>query len=261
VLNDWPIVATHITFVSFSSTGEVADLIEVANVDGNGDVRGVAVVEEVFEADLHGDGADDFTEAGHLEILHVPDFEHERAEVFTDEGQFVVVEIDGVEVSAREGGAEWIIGKGEGVDKVEDVGEVSPDNFFFDGGEAGGHASALLCGTGVVVRLKIVSGELIAEPAQAVGFEIEAQEFDGVGVGKVEIGIGVEADDPGRPVLMIEVSKECGEVSNSNFRVIFDCLSEVLDGIIGGAIEQDAFSDQVSWREPEQEWRGRRSSS
>ena len=80
------------------SAGEVADLVEVADVDGDRDVGGVAVVEEVFEADLHGDGADEFAETGHLEIFHLPDFKHQGAEIFADERHFAVVEINGVEV-------------------------------------------------------------------------------------------------------------------------------------------------------------------
>ena len=41
-----------------------ADLVEVADVDGDGDVGRVAVVEEVREPDLEGDRGDDFAEAG-----------------------------------------------------------------------------------------------------------------------------------------------------------------------------------------------------
>src|SRR5690242_17863386 len=66
--------------------GEVADLVEVADVDGDGDVGRIAVVEEMLEADLHGDGADELSEARHLEIFHAPNLEHEGTKLFADEG-------------------------------------------------------------------------------------------------------------------------------------------------------------------------------
>ena len=225
--------------------GEVADLVEVADVSGDGDVGRIAVVEEVFEADLHRDGTDELAEARHLEIFHVPDLQHQGAEGLADKGHFAVVEIDGVKVRALERGAERVFGRREGVDEMEDVGKVSPDDFFFEGGKAEGCADTLLRGASMVVRLKIMSGELLAKPAQTVGLEIEAEELDGVGVGKVEVGIGVEAGDPCGPVLMIEVSKQRGEVGDGNVGVIFDGLPEVLGGIIGGAVEWDAFGDGV----------------
>jgi len=34
--------------------------------------------------------------------------------------------------------------------------------------------------------------QFVAEPAQAVGNEVVAEKFDGVGVAKVQVGIGVE---------------------------------------------------------------------
>ena len=128
---------------------------------------------------------------------------------------------------------------------MEDVGEVSPDNFFFEGGEAERRAGALLRGASVVVRLKVMSGELIAEPAQAVGFEIEAQEFDGVGVRKVEIGIGVEAGDPGGPVLMFEVGEQRVEIGDGDVGMILDGLPEMLGGIVSSAVKRDAFGDRI----------------
>src|SRR5262249_29669315 len=125
---------------------------------------GVAVVEEMLEADLDGNGADDFAEARHLEIFHVPDFEHEGAEVFADEGHLAIAEIYCVKVRVGEGGAERIIWKGEGVDKMKDVGEIPPDDFFFERSETGGRGGALLRGSSVFGVLKIVGGELVAKP-------------------------------------------------------------------------------------------------
>ena len=80
--------------------GEIADLVEVADVNWNRNIRGVAVVEEMLEADLEGNGADDFPEARHLEIFHLPDFEHEGAEVFADEGHLAIIQVYCVKVRA-----------------------------------------------------------------------------------------------------------------------------------------------------------------
>ncbi len=68
------------------SSGEIADLVEVADINWNRNIGRVAVVEEMLKADLDGNGADEFSEARHLEIFHLPDFEHEGAEVLADEG-------------------------------------------------------------------------------------------------------------------------------------------------------------------------------
>jgi len=225
--------------------GEIADLVEIADVDRDGDVRGVAVVEEMFEADFDGNGADDFAQARHLEIFHAPDFKHEGAEVFADKRHCAIAKIDGVEVGVGEGGAKRVVGKREVVDEVQDIGEVSPDNFFFKGGEAEKCGGSLLRSAGVLGGLKAVRRELIAEPAEAVGLQIEAQELDSVGVGEIKIGIGVEAREPGGPILLVEVGEERVEVGDGNVGVIFDGLPEVLGGVIGGAVDRDAFDDRV----------------
>ena len=226
-------------------SGEIADLVEVADVNWNRNICGVAVVQEMLEADLDGNGADDFAESGHLKIFHVPDFEHEGAEVFADEGHLAIAEIYRVKVRVGEDGADRVIRKGESVDEVEDIGEVSPNDFFFEGGEAEGRGSALLRGTSVLGGLKIVRGELVAKPAKAVAPEVEAQELDGVGVREVEVGIGVEPGEPGRPTVMLEGGEERVEICDGSVAVIFDGLPKVLGGVIGGAVERDAFGNGV----------------
>jgi len=226
-------------------SSEIADLVEVADVNWNRNIGGVAVVQEMLEADLDRNGADDFAEARHLEIFHVPDFEHEGAEVFTDEGHVAIAEVYRVKVRAGEGGAERVIRKGEGVDEVENVGEISPDDFFFEGGEAEGRGVALLRGTSVLGGLKIARGELVAKPAKAVGLKVEVQELDSVGVREVEAGIGVETGEPGRPTLMLERGEEHVEVGDGYVGVIFDGLPEVLGGVVGGTVERNAFGHRV----------------
>ena len=68
------------------SSGEIADVVEVADINWNRNIGGVTIIQEMLEADLDGNGADEFAEARHLEIFHIPDFEHEGAEVFANEG-------------------------------------------------------------------------------------------------------------------------------------------------------------------------------
>ena len=77
---------------------KIADLVEVTDVSWNRNVGRVAVVEEMLEMDLHGNGTNEFAEARRLEIFHAPDFQHERAEVFTDEGHLAIIQIYGVKV-------------------------------------------------------------------------------------------------------------------------------------------------------------------
>ena len=226
-------------------SGEIADLVEVADVNWNRNVGGIAVVEEVLEADLHGNGADDFPEAWHPKIFHVPDFEHEGAEVFADEGHLVTAEVYRVKVRVSERAAERVIRKREGVNEVEDVSEVSPDDFFFEGGEAEGRGGALLRGTSVLAGLKIVCAELVAKPAKAVALEIKAQKLDRVSVGEVKAGISVETGEPGRPIVMLERGKEGVEVGDRGVGVIFDGLPKVLGGVVCGPVERDAFVDRV----------------
>lgn len=241
----------HLHFLSEISphrlilSGEVANPVEVANVNWNRNIRRVAVVEEMLEADLDGNGADYFAEALHLEIFHVPDFEHEGAKVFADEGHVAIAQIYCVKVRVGEDGMERLIRKREEVDEVQDVGEVPPNDLFLEGGEAKGRGGALLRGTSVVDGLKIVRGELVAKPTKPVALEVEAQELDGVRVREVEGRIGVETSEPGRPTLMLERGEKRLEIGDRNVGVIFDALPKVLSGVVGGAIERDAFGDRV----------------
>lgn len=226
-------------------SGKLADLIKVSDINWDRNVGGVAVVEKMLEADLDGNGADDFAEARHLQIFHVPDFEHQGTEFFTDEGHFAIAEIYRVKVRVGESAAERVMWKGKDVDEVEDVGEVAPDDFFFEGCEAEGRGGALLCGASVLGGVKIVRTELAPKPAKAVALEIEAQELDGVGVRKVDAWIGVDPGEPQRPILVLERGEQRVEVGDGYFGVIFDRLPKVLGGVVGDAVERDTFGNRV----------------
>lgn len=215
---------THASPHRLVLSGKVADLVEVSDVNWNRNIGGVSVVEEMLEVDLHGNGTNEFAEARRLEIFHVPDFEHQRAEIFADEWHPAIIQIYCVKVRVGERGAERISRKGESVDEVQDVGKVSPDDLFFEGGEAQGRGGTLLRATSVLGRLKIVLGELVAKPAKAVALEVEVEELDGVSVREVDARVGVETGEPGRPTLMIEGGEERVEIGDGSVAVIFDGL-------------------------------------
>ena len=128
---------------------------------------------------------------------------------------------------------------------MEDVGEVSPDDLFFEGREAQRCGGTLLRGTSVLGGLKIVRRQLVAKPAKAIALEVEAQELDGVSIRKVERRVAIETGEPGRPVLMLERGEERVEIGDGCVPVIFDGLPKVLRGIVGRAIERDPFGDRV----------------
>ena len=190
-VTDWH----KLTWLRFA--GNEASLIEVVDVGRDGDVRGVSIVEEVGETDFKWDRGYDFAEAGELEVFHLPDFQHEGAKVFADEGEFAGVEIDGVEVMKGEGGADGIVGRRKRIDEMEEVCEVSPENFLFESGEAEGSDGTLLGRAGVFFGLQVLALEFVGEPLEAISGKVVAKEFDGVGVGEVEVGVGVEASQPG----------------------------------------------------------------
>ena len=230
---------------SFLVAGEEADLVEVVDVDGDGDVGGVTVIEEVGEVDFERDAGDDSAEARELEVLRSPDLEHERAEVFADERHFSVVEIDGVEVVLSQGFAEGIAFRREGVDEVKGVGEVSPENFFFEGGEAERNAGALLSGADVVFGLQVLALKFVGEPLEVVGGKIVAQEFDGVGVGQIKVGIGVESGEPRSPVAALQLGNQVGEGGDGEVGMEFYGLPEMLGGVVGSTVEFDALRDRI----------------
>ena len=133
---------------------------------------------------------------------------------------------------AVEGSAERVFRIGEGVDQVEDVGEVSPDDLFFEGGEAEGRGGALLRGTSVLGGLKIMRGQLVAKPVRRSRREVGAQELDCVSVWEVEARIGIETGEPRHPILPLKRGKEGVEVGDSSVAVIFDRLPKVLGRVI-----------------------------
>src|SRR3954454_1385990 len=94
-----------------------------------------------------GRGADHLTESWHLEILDLPDLEHQGLVGAAQEREAaarIAIERDGAESLRDEGGANRRgagreIGpgmRGECHDQVEHVGEITPENFFLYGGKA-----------------------------------------------------------------------------------------------------------------------------
>ncbi len=93
-----------------------------------------------------------------------------------------------------------IVGRGEDVDQVEHVGQVAPENFFFEGAETERGGAALLCEAGMIVATEAVSRQFAAKPRDPFRRQIVAQELYCVGVGQIELGVGIEAGEPWAPV-------------------------------------------------------------
>ena len=206
----------------------LSNLVQVLHIDGDRNVGRVAVIEKVRKVDFDRNRADDFAKTWHLQEFHSPDFEHKGTEVLADERKLSIVEVDGIEVLVGEHAANGIIRQRKRISEVEEVSEVSPEDFLFESGEAERCCSTLLDGAGVVGRAKALTLEFVAEPADTCGIEIMAQEFDCVGIGKIEFGIGVKAGEPVAPVATLEFSQQIGHRGDRDVRVVLHGLPEVL---------------------------------
>src|SRR5581483_8446609 len=108
----------------------LANLVQIADVHGNRYVGRVTIVEEVREPDLRRNRADHLVESRQLQILHLPDFQHECAEFRADEAELSPVNVDAVEVPCAQGVEQRGLVQGnraiEENDEVKDVGQVAP---------------------------------------------------------------------------------------------------------------------------------------
>src|SRR5580658_7069989 len=157
---------------------QVSDLVEIADVDGQGNVGRIAVVEEMLQTDLHGNAADHLAEARHLEVLHFPDVQHQRAELRADEAQAAMrVQIDAVEVACLQGLSKRRIGRGKCIEQIEQIGQISPQYFLLVRSEARRRFFTLLDSSRAIVGLKRVILQLFAKPVQTIRSEIVAQKL------------------------------------------------------------------------------------
>ena len=136
-------------------------------------------------------------------------------------------------------------GGGEVIDQVEQIGQVSPQNFFFERAEAKRGGAALLRQPGVIGRTEAVARQFAAKPGDPLRRQIVAQKLDGVGVGQIQLGIGIEACEPGAPVPVLEHAEQFHQLSDRDVGMIFHRLPEVFCRIVGGAVKLDAFLNGI----------------
>src|SRR5215471_17817056 len=105
--------------ISLLGCGQLTNLIQISHIDGNRNIGGVTIIEEVFQPNLHRDGADHFAEAWHLQVLHFPDFEHQGTELLTNEAHPVLAHVNSIEVTLVQLVANWIVGRGKVINEVK----------------------------------------------------------------------------------------------------------------------------------------------
>src|SRR5579863_927666 len=104
----------------------------------------------MLQSNLDGDQPDHFAKPGHLQVFHLPYFQHLRAKFLADKRHSLIANVDRVKVAFREGFSNGIVGKRKCVNEVEQIREVSPQYFLFECAEAKRRTSPLLSLPGVV---------------------------------------------------------------------------------------------------------------
>src|SRR5438128_6361647 len=150
-----------------SCTREVSYLVQVLNIDRDRNIRGIAVIEEMFQADLNRYRTDRFAEPRHLQIFDLPYFEHQRSELLADEFHLALIQINAIKVMVSQRFAYGIVGRGECIDQVENIGQVAPEVLFFARTKAECRFSSLLGQAGAIIRLQVVTSQFIAKPPQS----------------------------------------------------------------------------------------------
>ena len=137
------------------------------------------------KTDLHRDRADDFAKTRRLEIFYSPDFEHQGAKVFADETHFALAQVDRVKVAICQGFPNGIVGRGKVIDQVEQIGQIAPENFFFESAEAERGSAALLREARMIFGTESVRRQLAAKPGYPFRSQVMAQKLYGVRVGQI----------------------------------------------------------------------------
>jgi hypothetical protein len=83
---------------SSAAASQIPNLVQVFNLDRDGNVGRIAAIEEVFNTNLDGNRADNLAEARNLEILHFEYLEPQGAELFADEPHLPVAQVNAVKV-------------------------------------------------------------------------------------------------------------------------------------------------------------------
>src|ERR1700746_268870 len=160
----------------------VSDLIEISDVDRDRNIGRIAVIEEMLKAYLRGNIGNHLAEPRYLQILDLPDLDHERAEIFADKTYLAPAQIDAVEMVLGQHISQRVTGGRERVGKVEKVGQVPPQHLLFECAESKSRSMAFLHLPGTIGRSQSLPVQLLTKPMQPFRREVMTQEFHGVGV-------------------------------------------------------------------------------
>ena len=76
--------------------------------------------------------------------------------------------------------ADRIVRPGKGVDKVEQIGQITPQNFLLERGKAEWGRSSLLNDARMFIGMSSGAGKFLSKPLQAFGRKVVSQVFHGV---------------------------------------------------------------------------------
>src|ERR1700756_609088 len=105
---------------------QFSDLIEISNVDRDRNIGRVPVVQKVLQPNFHRNRRNHLTEPGYLQVLHLPDLDHERAEFFADKTHLALAKIDPIEMVLRQHVSHRVRGGRKRVGKMEKIGQIPP---------------------------------------------------------------------------------------------------------------------------------------
>ena len=233
--------------------GLVANLVQVIDVGWDRDVGRVAIVQEMRKTDLDGDGPNNFAEAWHLQVFHLPDLEHQRAKVFADEIQLAARRsLDRPGKCRRSATRPASCGWGHPAQKRCRRGETNrPDrpiatfssNAVKRKGasttllECGGRGRSQGAGRGLPVGRET--------SADAPGPGCDAGTRQRRHWANTALGSSSRRASQGRQSLCSKNAEQVGQVGDRGVRVILYRLPKMFGGIVGRAVELDPFFDRI----------------
>src|ERR1700730_1026794 len=121
----------------------------------------------MFQTDFQRDQLDDFAEPWHLEVFHFPDLEHLGAELLAYEGHLPFADVNGIKAKFCQDLPHRVVGKRKGINKVEQIRQISPQNLFFKRAEAERIRAALLDQPGAITGLQPMKPKFFTKPPQS----------------------------------------------------------------------------------------------
>src|SRR5579864_1081182 len=120
----------------------------------------------MLEADLRRNIRDHLTEPGYLQILDLPDLDHERAKFFADKSHLAPAQVDPVEMILRQHISQRVPGGRKRIGKMEKVGQVPPQHLLFKRAESKSSSMSLLDLPDTIGRSQSLPIKLLAKPMQ-----------------------------------------------------------------------------------------------